>query len=96
MATVQNIIVNEILCFVSNKVKKITYDMLLKLVMDFYGDEATFHAKSVLLDNVIIPEDDEKKRSRKGLNKKLNSMKDILTFFSYLPWKNFLYLLHRI
>ena len=84
MATVQNIIVNELLCFVSNKVKKMTYYMLLKLVMDFYGDEATFHAKSVLLDNVIIPEDDEKKRSRKGLNKKLNSMKDILNIFLVL------------
>ena len=69
MGTVQNIIVNELLCFVSNKVKKMTYDMLLKLVMDFYGDEATFHAKSVLLDNVNIPEDDEKKEVSKSAKK---------------------------
>ena len=75
MATVKNIIANELLCFISNKIKKMTYDMLLKLVVDFYDDDAVFLAKSVLLDNVVLPEDDDKKRSRKGLNKKLNTMK---------------------
>ena len=58
-----------------------TYDMLLKLVMDFYNDGTVFQAKSILLDNVVIPEDDDKKRNRKGLNKKLNTMKDILNIF---------------
>ena len=58
-----------------------TYDMLLKLVMDFYNDDAVFQAKSILLDNVVIPEDDDKKRNRKGLKKKLNTMKDILNIF---------------
>ena len=58
-----------------------TYDMLLKLVMDFYSDDAVFQAKSILLDNVVIPDDDDKKRNRKGLNKKLNTMKDILNIF---------------
>ena len=81
MATVQNVIANELLCFISNKIKKMTYDMLLKLVMDFYSDDAVSQAKSILLDNVVIPEDDDKKRNRKGLNKKLNTMKDILNLF---------------
>ena len=82
MATVKNIIANELLCFILNKIKQMTYDMLLKLVMDFYDDDdAVFLAKSVLLDNVVLPEDDDKKRSRKGLNKKLNTMKDILNVF---------------
>ena len=81
MATVQNVIANELLCFISNKIKKMTYDMLLKLVMDFYSDDAVSQAKSILLDNVVIPEDDDKKRNRKGLNKKLNTMKDILNIF---------------
>ena len=58
-----------------------TYDMLLKLVMDFYSDDAVFQAESILLDNVVIPDDDDKKRNRKGLNKKLNTMKDILNIF---------------
>ena len=62
MATVQNVIANELLCFISNKIKKMTYDMLLKLVMDFYSDDAVSQAKSILLDNVVIPEDDDKKR----------------------------------
>ena len=81
MATVKNIIANELLCFISNKIKKVTHDMLLKLVMDVYDDDAVFLAKSVLLDNVVLPEDDDKKRSRKGLNKKLNTMNVILNVF---------------
>ena len=81
MATVKNIIANELLCFILNKIKKMTHDMLLKLVMDFYDDDAVFLAKSVLLDNVVLPEDDDKKRSRKGLNKKLNTMNVILNVF---------------
>ena len=80
MATVQNVIASELLCFISNKIKKMTCDMLLKLVMDFYSDDAVFQAKSILLDNVI-PEDDDKTRNRKGLNKKLNTMTDILNIF---------------
>ena len=58
--------------------------MLLKLLMDFYGDDMVARAKSVLLENVIVPDDDEAKRSRKGPNKKLNSMKDILNVFLVL------------
>ena len=45
------------------------------------SDNAVSQAKSILLDNVVIPEDDDKKRNRKGLNKKLNTMKDILNLF---------------
>ena len=59
-------------------------NMLLKLLMDFYGDDMVARAKSVLLENVTVPDDDEAKRSRKGLNKKLNSMKDILNVFLVL------------
>ena len=55
--------------------------MLLKLLMDFYGDDMVARAKSVLLENVIFPDDDKAKRSRKGPNRKLNSMKDILNDF---------------
>ena len=58
-----------------------TYDMLTKLVMDCYDADAGFRAKSVLLEYVVLPEDDDKKRSRMGLNKKLNTMKDILNVF---------------
>ena len=53
----------------------------MKLVMDFCDDDTVFLVKSVLLDNVILPKDDDKKRSRKGLDKKLNTMKDILNVF---------------
>ena len=54
-------------------------------LMDFYGDEMVARAKSVLLENVMIPDDDDDaKRSKKGPNKKLNSMKDILNVFLVL------------
>ena len=65
-----------------------TYDILLKLVMDFYSDDAVFLAKSILLDNVVIPEDNDKKRNRKGLNKKLNTMKDTLNIFLVMTLKD--------
>ena len=53
----------------------------MKLVIDFYDADSGFRAKSVLLENVVLPEDDDKKRSRMGFNKKLNTMKDILNVF---------------
>ena len=63
--------------------------------MDFYGDEMVARAitvkmliicdGSVLLKNIMIPDDDDDaKRSKNGPNKKLNSMKDILNVFLVL------------
>ena len=81
MATVQNIVVNELLCFLSNKVRSMTYDSLMKLCMDFYDEETVIAAKSTLLEHVIIPESDDKRKRRIGANKKASSMKDILSIF---------------
>ena len=58
--------------------------MLLKLLMDFYNDEAVVMAKSILLENVTLPNDADNKRNRKGLNKKMIAMKDILNIFLLL------------
>ena len=81
MATVQNIVVNELLCFLSNKVRSMTYDSLMKLCMDFYDEETVIAAKNTLLEHVIIPESDDKRKRRIGANKKASSMKDILSVF---------------
>ena len=81
MATVQNIVVNELLCFLSNKVRSMTYDSLMKLCMDFYDEETVIAAKSTLLEHVIIPQSDDKRKRRIGANKKASSMKDILSVF---------------
>ena len=81
MATVQNIVVNELLCFLSNKVRSMTYDSLMKLCMDFYDEETVIAAKTTLLEHVVIPEGDDKRKRRIGANKKATSMKDILSVF---------------
>ena len=81
MTTVQNIVVNELLCFLSNKVRSMTYDSLMKLCMDFYDEETVIAVKSTLLEHVIIPESDDKRKRRIGANKKASSMKDILSIF---------------
>ena len=81
MATVQSIVVNELLCFLSNKVRSMTYDSLMKLCMDFYDEETVIAAKTTLLDHVVIPEGDDKRKRRIGANNKATSMKDILSVF---------------
>ena len=81
MATVQNVVVNELLCFLSNKVRSMTYESLMKLCMDFYDEETVIAAKTILLEHVVIPEADDKRKRRIGPNKKVTSMKDILSVF---------------
>ena len=81
MATVQNIVVNELLGFLSNKVRSMTYDSLMKLCMDFYDEETVISAKSTLLKHVVFPENDDKRKRRIGGNKKATSIKDILNVF---------------
>ena len=64
MATAQNIVVNELLCFLSNKVRSMTYDSLMKLCMDFYDEEAVISAKALLLKHVVIPDNDDKRKKK--------------------------------
>ena len=59
----------------------LTYDSLMKLCMDFYDEETVISAKSTLLEHVVIPENDDKRKRRIGGNKKATSMKDILNVF---------------
>ena len=81
MATVQNIVVNELLCFLSNKVRSMTYDSLMKLCMNFYDEETAIAVKITLLEHVVIPEGDDKRKRSIRANKKATSMKDILSVF---------------
>ena len=81
MSAEQKIVVNELLCFLANKVRSMTYDAVMKLCMDFYDEESVTAAKTVLLDHVTVPDTDDKKRKRIGPNKKTNCMKDIMNIF---------------
>ena len=81
MGTEQKIVVNELLCFLSNKVRSMTYDAIMKLCLDFYDEESVTAAKQTLLQHVAVSDNDDKKRKRIGPNKKINGMKDILNIF---------------
>ena len=81
MGTEQKIVVNELLCFLSNKVGSMTYDAIMKLCLDFYDEESVTATKHTLLQNVAVSDNDDKKRKRIGPNKKINGMKDILNIF---------------
>ena len=58
-----------------------TYDSLMKLCMDFYDEETAIAVKRTLLEHVVIPEGDDKRKRSIGANKKATSMKDILSVF---------------
>ena len=66
MGAEQKIVVNELLCFLANKVRSMTYDRVMKLCMDFYDEESVIAAKTVLLDYVSVPDTYYKKRKRIG------------------------------
>ena len=53
----------------------------MKLCMDFYDEDAVISAKTLLLEHVVIPDNDDKRKRRIGGNKKATSMKDILNVF---------------
>ena len=85
-------VINELLCFISNKIKVMPYDMLVKLGMDFYSDECVEQAKDTLFDTAFGACDSDSKKPRKikrrGSNKRLHDMQDILNAFLELPPHN--------
>ena len=71
-------IVYELLCFVCNKVDIMTHNLLVKVCVDFYGKTAIDSAKK-LLHNVAPPSETlPRYRQRKGPNKKMSDISDIL------------------
>lgn len=80
-------IICELLCFVSNKINSMPFDMLLKLCTDFYDSETIEKAKDTLYDTAFkndissVP----RKIKRRGDSKKVNDIQDILNIFLELP-----------
>ena len=79
------LIVNELLTFVSDKINTMPYDMLVKLLSDFYSDEDITTAKSILYDTAFCSRDTPRLIKRKGKDKNINNIQDIVNIFLEMP-----------
>ena len=68
-------IVNELLCFVVNKMDTLPFDYLVKLCSDFYSESEIDAAKEII--SKLGPTD-KRYPKRKGQNKKVTTVQDIL------------------
>ena len=71
-------ITNELLCYVSCKVRICTFDVIVKKCTDFYDSDVIAVAKGDLMGCVTLPEDD-KRSGRRRVNLKEVHMKDIVS-----------------
>ena len=67
-------ITNELLCYVSCKVRICTFDVIVKMCTDFYDSDVIAVAKDDLMGCVTLPEDD-KRSGRRRVNLKEVHMK---------------------
>ena len=79
--------ISEVLCFVSNKINIMPYDMICKLCTDFYSDADLEQAKDILFDTAFVQREDGRPRKikRRGAGKKQSDMQDILNIFLEMP-----------
>lgn len=77
--------VNELLCFVGNKVDSMPTDLIIKLVCDFYDEKEIESAKKMFFD---LTDDDRPSQmrniKRQGPNKNTNNVTDIISLFQSL------------
>jgi hypothetical protein len=73
----RTVIVNELLCFVWNKMDILPYDTIVKLCSDVFDDDEVADAKSVLF-GVCASADSVRKITRKGADKLKHNLHDIL------------------
>ena len=77
-----NVVVNEPLCFLQNKLNNVPLDIIVKLMVDFYKPEELKHAKSVLFTNVSTTDargNERRNIGRTGDNKARNDTGDMAT-----------------
>ena len=73
-------VVNELLCFVHNRLKILPVDYILKLCQGFYNDDAIVTAKRILYNNTEgIRKSCIRYIKHKGQNKIQDDLKDIVT-----------------
>ena len=71
-------IINELLCFVQNRIQRLPFDSLVQLCSDLYSCEVISTAKHLLYNNVVTK---GRLVSRKGANKAKMNMSDIVKVF---------------
>ena len=69
-----NIVVNELLCYMQNKIQSETRDDIVQVCEDHYSSEAIVMAKNLFFDTAPTK---EAKTTRKGANKNKNNLRDI-------------------
>ncbi len=77
------IVVNELLCFVSNKLDILVHDILVKVCADFFEKQVIEDAKRMfhdMCDTASVP-NLPRCRPRKGTNKKTSDVSDIIDLF---------------
>jgi hypothetical protein len=72
----EGVVINELLCFVSNKMDIMPYDTIVKLCMDVYNDEEVEDAKTILFD--LCMTESGRRITRKGTEKRKHNLHDIL------------------
>ena len=72
---------NELLCFVSNKIEMLPYEMICKLCTDSYSDAEIEEAKDVLFETAFSDESKPRKIKRRGAGKKQSDIQDIVNIF---------------
>ena len=79
------IVVNELLTFVSDKINTLPYDMIVKLLVDFNSDDDIASAKNILYQTAFKDRDAPRLIKRKGKDKCLNNIQDILKCVLDMP-----------
>ena len=75
--------VNEVLCFIFNKMKKLPQDHIIKLCSDFYDEKEIDAGKSILFhDTEHVRNSKLRHIKRKGEHKKKNDLQDIMHVFN--------------
>ena len=77
-------IINELLCFVSNKLSSIPYDMLIKLCTDFYKTDDISCAKDIMY-TLRLHQDIRRKVKHRGNEKAHRDIQDIVDILLELP-----------
>ena len=78
-------VVNELLTFVSDKINTLPYDMIVKLLVDFYSDDDIASAKNIMFQTAFNDRDAQRFVKRKGKDRSLNNIQDILNIFVEMP-----------
>ena len=71
-------LINELLCFLINKLECMPADLLVILICDFYDDKEIDAARECLFSLLPVSESSQRKVRRKGANKKSMTVQDML------------------